>query len=93
MISIEYQSERARYVGVATGLEGGIEKLAYGDLLFLCTDGLIGSDKEPDATVLGGIMDVLNSAASLESKVEIIIRSALARGEEDNISCVMARIS
>ena len=91
-ISIKFLSDEARYVGVASGLESGIEKLESGDLLFLCTDGLIGSDREPDESVLTGIIEILISDSSLESKVEQVIGSALARGEEDNISCVIAQI-
>lgn len=92
-ISIKFLSDEAGYVGVAGGLESGIEKLEVGDILFLCTDGLTGSDKEPDAAWLDVVIDILKSVLSLESKVERIIGSALARGEEDNISCVMAQIT
>jgi serine/threonine protein phosphatase PrpC len=92
-ISIKFLSDAASYVGVASGLESGIEKLESQDILFLCTDGLIGSDKEPDESVLNLMEEMLYSASSLESRVEKIIRSALSRGEEDNISCVIAQIS
>jgi serine/threonine protein phosphatase PrpC len=92
-ISIEYLSDRADYVGVASGLESGIERLEAGDILFLCTDGLTGSDREPEAAVTNEIQAILASSLLPEAKIEKIIRSALARGEEDNISCVMAQIS
>lgn len=91
-ISIRFLREEARYLGVATGLESGIEKLESGDMLFLCTDGLTGSDRKPEAAVVEGVTVILNSALPLESKVEKVIHSALVRGEEDNISCVMAQI-
>lgn len=84
--------DEARYVGVASGLETGIEKLDQGDIVFLCTDGLIGSDHEPEPSILAGLRNVLIGDLSLQMKVETIIASALARGEADNISCVVALI-
>ena len=48
-------------MGVANGLETGIEKLEFGDIVFLCTDGLVGSDTAPDLSVLAGITRYLSS--------------------------------
>lgn len=83
----------ARYVGAASGLENGIKKLSAGDMLFLCTDGLIGSDKEPDQAVVDMITEALLSDSALEAKVKRIIESVLARGEKDNVSCVAAQVA
>ena len=91
-ILMKFLSEEARYVGVASGLETGIEKLEPGDVIFLCTDGLVGSDTRPETSVLESICATLTSNLSLEAKVERLIASALDRGEADNISCVMAQI-
>ena len=91
-ILMSFLSDEARYVGVASGLETGIEKLETGDIIFLCTDGLIGSDYEPEQSILDEIRDMLKSDLPMVSKVEKTIASALNRGEEDNISCVTALI-
>jgi serine/threonine protein phosphatase PrpC len=92
-ILMRFMTDEARYVGVASGLETGIEILEPGDILFLCTDGLVGSDRDPDPTVLAELAEKLNADRSLVSRVEEVISSALRRGETDNISCVAARIS
>lgn len=89
-ILMRFLFSESHYVGVPSGLETGIEKLEAGDTVFLCTDGLIGSDREPEPSILEGIKEILVSDLPIASKVEQIIASALARGEEDNISCVMA---
>jgi len=91
-ILMRYLSNEARYVGVASGLETGIEKLESGDILLLCTDGLVGSDCAPEQSILDGFREVLISVLPLKSKVENMINSALNRGETDNISCVMAQV-
>jgi serine/threonine protein phosphatase PrpC len=91
-ILMRFLSEEARYVGVASGLETGIELLQPDDLIFLCTDGLIGSDREPEPVILAEITEVLVSDMPLSSKVEQVIASALRRGEMDNISCVLALV-
>jgi serine/threonine protein phosphatase PrpC len=61
-------------------------------MVFLCTEGLIGSDYEPDPSILEGIKEILNSDLPLASRIEQVIVSALDRGEEDNISCVVMSI-
>lgn len=91
-ILMRFLADEARYTGVASGLETGIETLEPGDMVFLCTDGLVGSDTHPEPSILDQICITLTSDLSLESKVERLITSALARGERDNISCVLARI-
>lgn len=91
-ILMRFLADEARYVGVASGLETGLEKLVPGDIVFLCTDGLVGSDLQPEQAVLDGIKDILTFDLPLEEKVERLIASALARGEADNISCVLAQI-
>jgi serine/threonine protein phosphatase PrpC len=91
-ILMRFLSSEARYVGVASGLATGIEKLESGDTIFLCTDGLVGSDCEPDPSILDGIKDILNSDLPLASRIEQVIVSALERGEEDNISGVVMSI-
>jgi serine/threonine protein phosphatase PrpC len=91
-ILMRFLADEARYVGVASGLETGIEKLNPGDTLFLCTDGLLGSDKDPDPAVLEGIKGLLGADIPPGDRVEKMISSALARGERDNISCVVALI-
>jgi serine/threonine protein phosphatase PrpC len=92
-ILMKFLSDEARYVGVPSGLETGIERLEPGDIIFLCTDGLIGSDREPEPAVLEEIKDILVSDQPLLSKAEKAVASALNRGEIDNISCVMTLIS
>jgi serine/threonine protein phosphatase PrpC len=82
----------SRYIGVADGLETGIEKLLPGDMIFLCTDGLIGSDEKVPKSVGEKIKTILTSVDSLENKVSNLIKSALDRGERDNISCILAQI-
>lgn len=80
------------YIGVADGLETGIEKLHSGDMILLCTDGLIGSDEYVPEAVEKNIRIILTTSASLENKVSSLIKSALDRGERDNISCILAQI-
>ncbi len=89
---MKYLTDEARYVGVTNGLETGMEKLETGDIVFLCTDGLIGSDRDPNPAVLYGIRTLLMSDLPIASKVEKVIASALARGEKDNITCLAAVI-
>lgn len=91
-ILTRFLSEEARYVGVASGLETGIELLQPDVLIFLCTDGLIGSDREPEPSILAEIREVLISDMALVLKVEKLIKSALGRGEIDNISCLLATV-
>ena len=91
-ILMRFLSDEARYIGVASGLETGIEKLEPGDIVLLSTDGLIGSDVRPEQSILDEICAILTSASSLGSTVERMIASALARGEQDNISCLVAQI-
>jgi serine/threonine protein phosphatase PrpC len=92
-ILMKFLSDEARYVGVPSGLETGIEKLEPGDIIFLCTDGLIGSDRDPEQAVLEEIKDILGSDQPLLSKAKKAVTSALNRGEVDNISCVMTQVS
>ena len=82
----------SRYIGVADGLETGIEKLQSGDMVLLCTDGLMGSDEGVPEDVDQNIKMILTHTASLEEKVNRLIQSALERGEKDNISCILAQI-
>jgi serine/threonine protein phosphatase PrpC len=79
----------SRYVGVADGLETGIEKLQPGDMIFLCTDGLIGSDEGVPESVAQEIQTILNDVIPLEQKINELIKVALARGEKDNVSCIL----
>ena len=81
----------SRYVGVADGLETGIEKLQPGDSIFLCTDGLIGSDEMVPDSVSQKIQAVLNSKAPMQNKINELIQSALDRGEKDNVSCIVVQ--
>jgi Serine/threonine protein phosphatase len=92
-ILMKFLSDEARYVGVPSGLETGIEKLEPGDIVFLCSDGLIGSDREPEQAVLEEIKDILAPDQPLLSKAEKAVASALNRGEIDNISCVVTLVS
>ncbi len=89
---LKYLTGEARYVGVANGLETGVEKLEPGDIIFLCSDGLIGSDRDPKPALLYGIRMLLMSDLPVATKVEKAIASALARGEKDNITCLAAKI-
>ena len=82
----------SRYIGVADGLETGIEKLHSGDMILLCTDGLIGSDESVPEFVDKNIRTILVTTAPLENQVRNLIKSALDRGETDNISCILAQI-
>jgi serine/threonine protein phosphatase PrpC len=90
---MKYLTDEARYVGVTNGLETGTEKLEPGDIVFLCTDGLIGSDRDPNPAILYGIRMLLMSSLPIASKVEKAIASALSRGEKDNVTCLAALIS
>lgn len=92
-ILMRFLSEEARYMGVAGGLETGIEPLEPRDALLLCTDGLIGSDCGPAPAVLTELADILASDLSPGARLEGMIASALDRGEQDNISCAAAVIS
>jgi serine/threonine protein phosphatase PrpC len=89
---MKYLTDEARYVGITSGLETGTENLEPGDIIFLCTDGLIGSDHDPNPAVLYGIRMLLMSDLPIQTKVEKAIASALARGEKDNVSCLAALI-
>lgn len=82
----------SRYIGVADGLETGVETLQSGDMILLCTDGLIGSDEGVSEDVDQNINMILAATASLENKVNVLIQSALDRGEQDNVSCIVAQI-
>ena len=82
----------SHYIGVADGLETGIEKLKAGDIVLLCTDGLIGSDEGMPEPVKKNIIEILNNPDRLENKVRNLIQSALDRLEIDNISCILAQI-
>ena len=84
--------DKDRYVGVAGGLETGMENLKSGDIIFLCTDGLVGADRDPNPAQLYGIRKLLLSDLPIEAKVEKAIASALARGEKDNITCLATLI-
>jgi serine/threonine protein phosphatase PrpC len=79
----------SRYVGVADGLETGIEKCQPGDMILLCTDGLIGSDERVPEDVVQKIQVILNEQVPLEKKINGLIAFALARGEKDNVSCLL----
>lgn len=87
---MKFLTNEARYVGVANGLEKGIEKLEPGDIIFLCTDGLIGADRDPNPALLYGLRMLLMSDLPIDSKVEKAIASALARGEKDNVTGLAA---
>ena len=91
-IHLKYLSGDSRYVGVADGLETGIENVQSGDVIFLCTDGLIGSDTEISEDMANNLKVILTSAAPLDVKVKELVLSALSRGEIDNVSCVVAWI-
>lgn len=91
-IRLRYLAEEARYVGVASGLETGIEPLQPGDMLFLCTDGLVGSDRDPEPSILMGFRKIIASDLPATAMVEGMITSALGRGERDNVSCAIARV-
>jgi serine/threonine protein phosphatase PrpC len=59
----------SRYVGVEDGLETGIEKLQPGDIILLCTDGLIGSDEIVPESVSQKTQNILKSHTLLENKI------------------------
>ena len=82
----------SRYIGIADGLETGIEKLQPGDMILLCTDGLIGSDDSVLETVNQNIKAILTTNTSLKNKAINLIQSALDRRERDNVSCILAQI-
>jgi len=82
----------SRYVGVADGLETGVEKLLPGDVIMLCTDGLIGSDEKVPEPVSHKIQKILNEIVPLENKIKELVKSALDRGEQDNVACIVAQI-
>ena len=80
------------YIGVADGLETGIEKLQSGDMILLCTDGLIGSDQGVPDGVEKDFTAILTSLKRPENKVKNLLQSALDRFEIDNISCILLQI-
>jgi len=82
-----------RYVGVADGLETGIEKLQPGDIVLLCTDGLIGSDETVPESVRQEIQGILKNVVSLQTTIHDLIGSALQRGEKDNASCILLSLN
>ena len=82
----------SRYVGVADGLETGMEKLQPGDVVMLCTDGLIGSDEKVPEPVSHKIQKILHDSVPLENKIRELIKSALDRGEKDNVACIVTQI-
>lgn len=88
---MRFLSDESRYVGVVSGLETGIEILQAGDVIFLATDGLLGSDDKPEQSILDGFTKILTSELSLASKVEKMLAAALERGELDNLSCILAQ--
>ena len=90
---MKYLTDEVRYVGVTNGLETGREKLEPGDIVFLCTDGLVGADHDPDPAQLDGIRKLLISDLPGALKVEKAIAFALARGEMDNITCLAFLVS
>lgn len=83
----------SRYIGVADGLETGVEKLQSGDMILLCTDGLIGSDESLPESVEKNITGILDNPGLLENKVRNLIQSALDRRERDNVSCILTQIN
>ena len=91
-ILVKALTDETSYVGVAGGLESGIEAVFPGDIIFLCTDGLLGSDSEPDPSVVDGLKEILRSDLPLGARMERVIASSLERGEKDNVSCVTACI-
>jgi PPM family protein phosphatase len=91
-ISLKYLSGESRYVGVSAGLETGIEKLDPGEVVFLCTDGLIGSDDGVPESIADNIKSILSTNSTSDAKAHELIKSALMRGEKDNISCIVAHI-
>lgn len=92
-VTLKYSGEEeSRYVGVAEGIEAGIEKLESNDIVFLCTDGLIGSDKMIPEEVANNIKTILISNTPLEKKIDGLILSALSRNEKDNVTCIVAQI-
>jgi serine/threonine protein phosphatase PrpC len=82
----------SRYVGVAEGLETGIEIMQPGDVIVLCTDGLIGSDEEMPELVRQKIQSIFSTVAPLENKINELIKSALDRGEKDNVACIVVQV-
>ncbi|HET9907414.1 MAG TPA: hypothetical protein VFQ23_12250, partial [Anaerolineales bacterium] len=80
------------YIGVADGLETGIEKLQSGDMIILCTDGLIGSDQGIPEGVEMAFTAILTGLERPENKVKNLLQSALDRFEIDNISCILLQI-
>lgn len=91
-IPLRYLSGESRYVGVSSGIETGIEKLETGDTVFLCTDGLIGSDDGIPESVTSSIETILSTNSASDEKARELVNSALTRNEKDNISCIVACI-
>ncbi len=89
-INVKYPKGSKRYVGVATGIETGVELLGEDDVIFICSDGLIGSDNALPNDVKTNINKILDSALPVGEKVEKLILMALSRNEVDNISCIVA---
>lgn len=81
-----------RYFGVAAGMESGIEKLSTGDVLLLCTDGLIEPTGHESALGLTDLRPILTSNQTAEDQVRALVNLALERGGGDNIACILAEV-
>ena len=84
-------SEYAHIVLQAVGMKElpdvviGRARLADGDLVLICSDGLFGPLGD------AAIAEILSRETALEAKVRALVERANAAGGPDNITCVLAR--
>lgn len=92
-IPIAYpHSDDDHYLGVAAGLESGIETLTKGDTIFLCTDGMIEPRGSGHVLTSVELRPFLAERSSPEARVHTLIDLALSEGGNDNIACVLLQI-
>jgi serine/threonine protein phosphatase PrpC len=91
-ISIPYPAaEPDRYLGVAAGLESGMETIASGSSLLLCSDGLIEPAGPEYKITPTELHSVLVSHDTPEVQVRTLMSRTLERGGGDNISCILTQ--
>jgi PPM family protein phosphatase len=85
------QSVITRAIGIEEDVRPDIfeEKVQRGDVVLLCSDGLIRHVGDEE---IGGLLSGRGAAVSVERMGEDLIALANARGGSDNITCVLMRV-
>lgn len=81
-----------RYLGVAAGLESGIERLTEGDTILLCTDGMIEPRGSEHALTPIDLQPFLTERGAPEEHIHALMDLALREGGNDNVACVLLQI-